>query len=401
MRSELQNIVDGLASVLGVPTSLTDSQFNSIVFGPHEDADIDQLRRQALLNRQTSPQVREWFESFGTANATGPLRIPADTDMSAKSRVVIPARWGTVTYGFLCLLDDQYQLTEDALATATEAMPEIARLLLRQHRDRQRGADTLYHLLSSAMDERERAASDLRMARGSLTSRAAVIHFASAIDELTLERSIDDVLRRVATRTLPVLRLVESGRAIFLLLTTSAALSHSLMSQVAEQCFTLSPQTDVVLGGIGDEVTSYTDVAVSLEQAELAARAAAGLCQRGSHVAKWSELGATRILVSLPQQRIADALDPRFEALLGAKDASLIPTLEAYLDNATHVQKTADALGIHRGTLYYRLRRAQQESGFDLSDGLDVLSLHLAIKSLPFLPGAFRAGQDPLSKPLR
>jgi sugar diacid utilization regulator len=385
MRSELQSIIDGLASRLGVPTSLTDSHFNSIVFGPHEDDDIDQVRRQALLNRQTSPRVREWFESFGAAHASGPVRIPADAGMAAKSRVIIPARWGTITYGFLCLLDDRYQLHDEDLAVAEAAMPEVARLLLKQHRDRQRGADTLLTLLSPVQSERDEAAAELRMAKGNLSTRVAVLRFASAVDELTVERNIDEVLRRASSRSRPVLRFVEGGRAVFLLMATSEEQSHSLMNELAEQCAGLSDQKCRVVAGIGDENEDFNGAIASLEQAELAARAAGSLGTKALQVVEWSKLGALRILVSAPPGRLAAALDPRFTALLASRDSSLIPTLEVYLDNAGHVQQTADALGIHRGTLYYRLRKAQEESGFDLANGLDVLSVHLAIKSSALL----------------
>lgn len=386
MRSELQNIVDELASKLRVPTSLTDSQFNSIVFGPHEDADIDQIRRQALLNRQTSPEVRDWFASFGTTRAEGPLRIPADPAISAKSRVVIPARWGTVTYGFLCLLDDGKQLSEQDISLAVEAIPEIARLLLRQHRDRQRGADTLYSLLSPVQSERDEAAADLQMTRGTLNSRVAVLRFAPTIDELTVERSVDDLLRRRSSRTHPAIRLVESGRAVFLLMATPAERAYSLMAELSERLLMLGGGDLVVLAGIGNEFSQYTEASVSLHQAELATRAAAALSHGPSHVAEWAKLGALRMLVSLPLRSLPETIDPRFLMLLQARDATLVPTLEVYLDQAANVQKSAELLGIHRGTLYYRLRRTQEISGFDLSNGLDVLSLHLAIKSRRFLP---------------
>ena len=396
MRSELQNIVDGLATRLGVPTSLTDSQFNSIVFGPHEDADIDQIRRQALLNRQTSPQVREWFESFGSAAATGPLRIPADPKMSAKSRVIIPARWGTITYGFLCLLDDAHKLEPEDLAIAEAAMPEVARLLLKQHRDRQRGAETLYTLLSPVPGERDEAAAELRMARGALASRVAVMRYTTEVDELTLERSIDEVLRRAAARNRnrSVLRHVESERAVFLMMSATQAQAHSLVLDLAGHCAELMPENCRIAAGISDEYLDFADTAAFLEQAELAARAAVGLCQEKTYVAEWSQLGAQRVLVSIPQRRIADAVDPRFSALVDSTDSTLISTLEVYLDSASHVQRTSETLGIHRGTLYYRLRKAQDISGFDLANGLDVLSLHLAIKATALLRSQHRRRQN-------
>lgn len=386
MRSELQDIIDAVARQLGVPTSLTDSQFNSLVFGPHTDTEIDQIRRQALLNRQTTPQVREWFESHGTARASEPIRIPADPAVSSKSRVIIPARWGAVTYGFLCLIDDSYQLTDEDIALAVAATPEIARYLLRQHRDRQRGADILHALLSPHPGDRDQAAAELRMSRGILTARVAVLRYPASAEELVVERSIDDALRRASSRSRPVLRIVEPGTAIFLIMGTTSAQALALVNDLVGACAAFTDPSEEKCAGIGDVFSDFTDAAISLNQAELASRAAAEFSSNESHVADWNDLGALRLLLSTPPQRLAETLDPRFATLLGARDATLLPTLEVHLDNAMHAQKTAEQLGIHRGTLYYRLRRAQEISGYDLTNGLDVLALHLAIKAIPFLP---------------
>jgi DNA-binding PucR family transcriptional regulator len=57
-----------------------------------------------------------------------------------------------------------------------------------------------------------------------------------------------------------------------------------------------------------------------------------------------------------------------------------VATLEVFLDLAGNVKATADALNVHRATLYYRLDRIEQVTGADLDRGEDRLTLHLGIK---------------------
>lgn len=382
MSSELQSIIDGLAARLNVATSLTDSQFNSIVFGPHEDADIDQIRRQALLNRHTSPAVRAWFESFGASSAAGPVRIPADRKMRAKSRIIIPARSGTITYGFLCLLDDDYQISEKELALVSEAMPEVTRLLIKQHRDRQRGADQLHRLLSNERAEQEEAVAELRDSGGISRNTAIVLRYSPPLDEVGVERKVDEQLRHAAGRSPgSVLRFVEPSQTVLLIKSVSGVDSVALAHDLVRHCGHLVDPSGYIVAGIGDEHPDFSLAVKSWEQAKLAVRAAISLPTRCGPVAEWSKLGAIRTLLSLTTERLAESIDPRFAGLLAVGDPTLIPTLDVYFDCAGHAQTAASILRIHRGTLYYRLRKAQEESGFDLSKGSDVLALHLALKA--------------------
>ena len=63
----------------------------------------------------------------------------------------------------------------------------------------------------------------------------------------------------------------------------------------------------------------------------------------------------------------------------------LAATAATYLDHAGNVQRAATELGIHRQTLYYRLHRIEELTGFDLADGRDRLTLHLALTLAPLL----------------
>ena len=72
---------------------------------------------------------------------------------------------------------------------------------------------------------------------------------------------------------------------------------------------------------------------------------------------------------------------PGLEALLGLPEAALLlRTLETYLELAGSARATAEALHLHRTSLYYRLQRVELLAGTDLKDGTERLALHLALR---------------------
>jgi DNA-binding PucR family transcriptional regulator len=99
-------------------------------------------------------------------------------------------------------------------------------------------------------------------------------------------------------------------------------------------------------------------------------------------VARWSDLGAYRLVTILAESRDVESLVPgALSGLAHAEDAeALLPTLEAYLEHAGDAKATAKALFIHRSTLYQRLRRIEERAGVDLRAGDVRLELHLGLR---------------------
>jgi DNA-binding PucR family transcriptional regulator len=96
-------------------------------------------------------------------------------------------------------------------------------------------------------------------------------------------------------------------------------------------------------------------------------------------VRAWSALGAHRLLALADAEGLrAAVVDGRARRLLEG-DPELLRTARAYLDLAGSARRTAASLAIHRQTLYHRLRRIADVSGYDLDDGRDRLALHLAL----------------------
>jgi hypothetical protein len=114
------------------------------------------------------------------------------------------------------------------------------------------------------------------------------------------------------------------------------------------------------------------DLAGQWTQARTAAEVAAAV-PRFSPVAHWDELGGWRPATALPGP------DPAVLPLLA--DAVLTGTAEVWLDAAGSAARAAEALHVHRQTLYYRLARIEQLTGLDLADGDARLLLHASLRS--------------------
>ena len=96
-------------------------------------------------------------------------------------------------------------------------------------------------------------------------------------------------------------------------------------------------------------------------------------------VAEFAKLGVYGLLAGLPADRLPGQLDSMVSRLLET-DPALFTTAELFLDRAGDVRTVADALSVHRASIYPRLRRIEQVTGVDLADGEQRLALHLGIK---------------------
>ena len=67
----------------------------------------------------------------------------------------------------------------------------------------------------------------------------------------------------------------------------------------------------------------------------------------------------------------------RLAAMDDAEGTEYIATLRALIQHTFNQMETANALGIHRTTLAYRLRRMQEMTGLDLNDARQVF--HVAV----------------------
>ena len=389
MGEDFQTLIDEVSALLDTPATLENRDFELIAFGAHEsagdDAELvqDPVRTRTIMRRRSTAAVRAWFERFGITRATAPVRIPADPAAGVvKGRICLPARHGGIVYGYVWLLDEGLPSPHDPrLADAMDIAARIGAQLASQARTGARLGELLRAALTApSRQEAERATGELQEALGSVAAgplaalavgpwpRAAGSTGPAAVPQVPVLA----VLPPTETRPALVAALVRL-RAPGALDAAQAAAQRLLRAvQTPEQPPAVRP-----FAGVSAARQGLGELPDAWREARSAARATRAE-QRLGPVAHWSELGAYRLLTSLPADT---GVDPAVATLLEPSHREMARTAEIYLDCAGQAGRTAAALGIHRQTLYYRLSRVEQLTGLDLSDGEARLLLHMALKS--------------------
>ncbi|WP_248964563.1 PucR family transcriptional regulator [Sphaerisporangium perillae] len=347
--------MDDIARILDASATLEDRAFQLLAYAA-QSGDIDTVRRESILRRRASDEVRAYFEGYGIATATGPVRIPADAGLGVLARVCVPLRNREVTYGYLWLLDSG-SLTDQRLAGVAPMVARAAAALAQEARSRQDLGVRLRDLLSADPEVRASAQFDL-------AGPVAAIAVQSASG-------------RVAPLwTLPRGVLADAGDPLTAIL-APAAQALAVATRVQDMYGTAA--------GVGGAREDAGEAWRSWREATLALRAAQRVRRLGP-VAAWGDLGVHRLLVRLSGAELAD-----LAAEAAALSGELAYTVVTYLDQGGRARETAARLGVHRQTLYYRLAKAERLTGLDLADGESRLVLHLGLKAAELLAGPGRS----------
>ena len=385
---DLQDLVDGAALISGAPVTLEDREFNLVAVSAHQRPG-DTVRQDSIMHRRATPEVRKYFESFGIAHAPGPVTIPPDPERGLLGRLCIPVRWQSVTYGYLWLLEDPETGTADAhamplpelVAAAARAGGEMAR----RSRLREDLGWKVGDLLSTYPETRARAAEEIAeswsMPPGTPVAAVAVRSAGKGdpvfVNAWRLPRTIlVGSGEHASTFIVPLSAPGDLSAARGIMRSAFAALTASIAGTTVP----------TPAAGIGGAVGGLVQARESWLQARIAARVAASRNASAPLVLEWPELGVHRLLGVGTDAALRDAvLTSGVTTLLAEGGAELVRTAKAHLDEAGSAQRTAQALTIHRQTLYHRLERIERITGLSLDSGPDRLQLHLALTLLPGL----------------
>ena len=380
-------IVDSLAADIRRDVAIDDRQIRWIVHSPHY-GEPDAARLQSILERRVSDEAAEWAFSFGIERAEGPVRLPANEQIGARPRLCIPLRSHDVLLGFLFIVDPDESLSDEQIEQAEAAAGDAAGVLYRERRLREleRGRERwlLMHLLDDDTegDEAARALVD----EGFLDARRVALLVARAEPgeqereqvELAIGAALDRLRRDVPGRRGVALRRPDHG--VFLVAiddsTTSSprALAERLLALADEEG--LASRARVGVGAPYDLAAARRSYREACDAVAVAERV-----ERFGRIATWDALGAYRTLARFPLDAADEALHPGLVAMLrDPAHAPLVDTLETYLDLAGDAKATAEALHLHRATLYYRLNRIEEVTGARLKTGEDRLALHLGLR---------------------
>ncbi|GGQ31087.1 PucR family transcriptional regulator [Streptomyces roseolilacinus] len=399
MKGDYQELVDEISTLLGAPATLENRDFGLIAFGAHDSDDtsaMDPVRTRSILTRKSTPAVRAWFEGFGIARATGPVRIPAAPDAGVyRDRLCLPVRHRGVVLGYVWLLDTSPGPAPERLAAAMEVAARIGALLA----DEERAGSDLSRELRAALTAEREWQYDLALAalRSALGAGADGPHALVCVAPWPGgdSPSVRTAPGAAALCTVPWPDAgapgpgdrgsdgrVAGGRALGVLvrLRSAEALSPALTAG-ARLCDAAGPGA---AAGVAAPRRGLPELGAAWAEAVSAARAALAEPRLGP-VAPWASVGPYRLLTALPA---GAAEDPAVRPLLGRAHTELARTAEVFLDHAGQAGRAAAALGVHRQTLYYRLSRVEQLTGLDLDSGEDRLLLHMTLKAHRLRGGA-------------
>jgi hypothetical protein len=145
----------------------------------------------------------------------------------------------------------------------------------------------------------------------------------------------------------------------------------------------LTPCCPMSLVGVGGPAEGPLQLPRSYQQALGALRTATANAFAPGSTTRWSELSPIKVLSLQGPDVLADTV-PEEIALLGS-ESELLETVDHYLDHGRKPDLVADSLHIHRGTLYYRLRKFEDATGLDLESGKDRLTIQLSLEALKLL----------------
>ncbi|MFG2971379.1 PucR family transcriptional regulator [Streptomyces sp. NPDC048331] len=448
MKGDYQDLVDEISALLGAPATLENRDFRLIAFGAHDSDDdlaMDPVRTRSILTRQSTADVRSWFEAFGIARATGPVRIPAAPDAGVfRGRICLPVRYRGIVQGYVWLLDQEPGKPGPEPAALDAAMEVAQRIGVLLAEEAKAGADLSREFLAVLTAGRgwqqDMAVAALRVALGpdgdGLHAVVCVTPWpGEAPASVPGAAAVCVVPRRsggepgggagpgAGTGTGAGTGSEPAGRpalAVLLRLRSTDALAPALAA-VAR----LLPRAAGATGATGATAPGGNGPAGKATggKATGGGSGGSGGATAGTAAPTATTRGATagvadpvRGLADLPaawEQAVAAARaaaaqprfgpvaqwaaigpyrmlatlaadpvdDPAARTLLAPTHRELARTAEIFLDCAGQAGRAAAALGIHRQTLYYRLARVEQLTGLDLDEGEDRLLLHMALKA--------------------
>lgn len=373
----LQDIVDELARSLHRSVVINDTQYRPVAASAQGD-EIDRLRMESLLRRETPEEARRYLETLQLDTLRQPITVDLDA-FGGRQRLAVPIRDGEQLLGILWLIVGGLPPLDGTDLASVNAAVELARRALLPEpgtHGRERSDGSLMRLLDADPAVRRQAFAEAvgrrLITRGPQTVVRAVLHDGEAAP---LDRAAFG--RRVSAAHTPVVRFLGESDDCLLFVGRAAddtAIDAALRSESARRLLPIR--------GIGSAAHAHDDddLTVAAARAIAAARLAAGLPELGGR-ADIADLGGWMLLDAVAGDRSSLAVfSPAAADLLEHGDDVQRHTIETYLDAGGHAQVACDRLHIHRTTLYYRLDNMPPSVRRALDDGLLRSSLHLTLK---------------------
>ncbi|MES9810580.1 helix-turn-helix domain-containing protein [Streptomyces sp. CS081A] len=398
---ELQALVDELAERLGRSVAVDDPLVRMVCTSRHF-GDEDPVRIGTLLQGRADNAAIRYVLAQGVTQWSGPGFIDGRDDLGLLPRYVVPLRERGHLLGLLVVVVPEKALGEEETAAIARAADAMSAQWYGEHIAADTRKTDERDLALALVGADVAARTTARRHGKELGLLGAAEHVLVTIVQLScgteLVRQSEAALWAALegfrqTRTAQGLIAIGKERALLLQLRDRPQRPGEIAAQSAhilgELRTFLDPSVDPVIG-VGGRHAGLDDAWTSYEQALVAARAARRLPTL-KNIGDWESLGELAVLLQLPEHALNASLVPKPLRTLSEAHGGdrLRDTLSCFLEHAGSIPRTADTLGIHRTSLYYRLRQIQEITGLDLDDGAHRLTLHLGLRIEELLaPGA-------------
>jgi DNA-binding PucR family transcriptional regulator len=410
---ELADLAQTIATLTGGLVTIEDTSSRVLAYSRSAD-DVDELRRLSILGRSgPAPYLallREWGVYDRLASSEEVVEIAELPASGVRRRLAVGVFAGDRQLATIWLQQGSGDFEPHAAqALLGAARITAAQLVSRGRRPAGSGAELAALLSGAGLSGAglsgaglSGAGRDVGAALQTRLGRATRQPCAVAVVELGPD------LRDAATAGSQLDEL-----AAILTVHAAAYRRSALVEQLAGRVYLLLPALDPPASGraapdraASDRVTSATAMlrqamAAVRRHLDPAARAAVGPVVDSVPAAARSRQGAElalsvagadpvssfdtvrpRLLISAIENCLAehaDLLDPRISSLIET-DREGAWTLLNYLDAGSDVGRVASQMHLHPTTVRYRLRRASQTAGIDLSGGAARFALHVQLR---------------------
>ena len=393
----VQSIVDVLAQTLDRAVLLDDESLAPITHS-RQFGQVDDVRMYSLLQRGILPEVKAELFSIGIGTATEAFWTSALPQHGMMPRFCVPICSATERFGYLWVLDPERSLSDDDQELARQAGRDLQAVLDRRNAD-ERAAESHLQALLSRLLENESSEQLLQELQekdiAQPDSWVSVFAFdPTGTGTTDPQRTMSLRLHLIST---------EHSHRWFAVATTPAAVLAVSRPETRVNARRVSPAVvhaieavygrRPAIGWSGERVPilqaaqAFRNARLTLALAEIGVpEKAAHARSRNMNVAVWTELGSWRTIAILADsysrnpKDLAELVHPGIVDMVESGRDDLIHTLDAYLTHGCDVRKTAEALHLHRSTLYYRLEKITEAIGGDLKDGEARFELMLGIR---------------------
>jgi PucR family transcriptional regulator, purine catabolism regulatory protein len=308
------------------------------------------------------------------------------------SRTLLPVLVGGGPAGFLVLHrgtrpEPFHQVVVHHLATAVAL--ELAKAQAVARTERRLVGDFLDALLEGELSAAETRRRLRFLGLGASPAIAVLVATGSEPDrsEAAVEGLRLLVQDRLSRRPAPYVCSIQDASVVALFEAAGPAEARTVAEAVAEAVLARGPGARF---GLGMPEADPRGLRRAYQEARFALEAAAP-GGRGAPVATVGDLGSHRLLLARQEDAALEAISRGLLGPLADYDlrqhGDLVASLRAFLEHNGNWEAAARALGVHRHTLRYRVRRVAELTGRDLDRAGDRVEFWLALQAADVLQG--------------